>query len=223
MAKPTTTFEWPLYADATLAGLSALIPIIGIDWFFEDYFRRRIPAAVARRQERTLSLAVRYELNRYNSGGCLKSCLLLPLVTGFWVLKKLSKKILYFLSVKEAADQMNFYWHRAFLLDYALAAGHLETTESARMARQAIEQVVELNLSSPVYQLARQITANAHHILRSVFDAVRGKETRLIRQTRTAMDSKWSEFESYLKTLAQQYETIYLDLQAGPVESKEPA
>jgi hypothetical protein len=130
--KVDTSFNWATYADATFAGLSALIPIIALDWLCEQYFKRRIPSAIAKSRGTTLPLAVQYELNKnHNRAGCVKSCLLLPILTGFWLLKKLSKKILYFLSVKEAADNVNYYWHQAFLMDYALTAGHLETPELA--------------------------------------------------------------------------------------------
>ena len=37
--QPNTTFDWLIYADATFAGLSVLIPIPIIDWIFENIFR----------------------------------------------------------------------------------------------------------------------------------------------------------------------------------------
>ena len=32
------SFDWPMYADATFAGLSLLVPIPLLDWVFEQFF-----------------------------------------------------------------------------------------------------------------------------------------------------------------------------------------
>jgi len=208
--KTETSFNWAIYADATFAGLSALIPVIGVDWLFEQYFKRRIPSAIAKSHGQSLPLIVQYELNKnHNRAGCVKSCLLLPVLTGFWLLKKLSKKILYFLSVKEAADNVNYYWHQAFLIDYALTTGHLEAAESARKVRITIDSVIDESVSSPLYPLARQVVENVPHVLRTFFKVLRGKNSNVVNQTRQAMNDKWAEFAIYLQTVAKKYEHRY--------------
>ena len=74
-AKVETSFDWAMYADATYAGLSALIPVIGVDWLFEQYFKRRIPSAIAKGRGQKLPLIVQYELNKnHNRAGCVQSC-----------------------------------------------------------------------------------------------------------------------------------------------------
>jgi hypothetical protein len=128
----TTDFEWSRYADATLAGLSVLIPVPFVDDAFEAFFRRRIPGAVARSRGRTLSAEVRAVLDEEDGGR--GGCAALParLVVGLF--KRLSRKLLYFLTVKQAADSLSHYWYRAFLLDHMLASGHLDSADSARDA-----------------------------------------------------------------------------------------
>ena len=212
-----TSFNWAIYADATFAGLSALVPIIALDWLFEQFFKRRIPGAIARTQGKTLPIAVKHELNKnHNRMGCVKGCLLLPVLTGFWLLKKLSKKILYFLSVKEAADNVNYYWHQAFLIDYALTAGHLETPESARKARITIDNIMETTVGSPLYPLAGQVVEHVPHVLRTFFKVLRGKNSNVATQTQLAMSDKWAEFAAYLQTVAQKYEQSYQTADRDP-------
>jgi hypothetical protein len=222
--KAETSFDWVMYADATYAGLSALIPIIGVDWLFEQYFKRRIPSAIAKGRDQSLPLIVQYELNKnYNRAGCVKSCLLLPVLTGFWLLKKFSKKILYFLSVKEAADNVNYYWHQAFLIDYALVAGHLETPESAKKVRITIDNIIDQSVSSPLYPLAGQVVENVPHVLRTFFKVLRGKNSDVANQTQQAMSSKWAEFATYLQTIVQKYEEGYqtIELEQPKDQQKE--
>lgn len=55
--QPQTAFEWPIYADATFAGLAVLFPIPLLDWALEEYFRRRMPRTIARYRHHTLPLA----------------------------------------------------------------------------------------------------------------------------------------------------------------------
>src|SRR5918997_6943650 len=100
-----TAFDWAIYADATFAGLSVLIPIPLLDWVFEQFFRRRMLPTIAQRQGRQLPPAVRAQLNR-SSGSCLSTCLTAPLVATFWLLKSVSRKLLYFLTIKDATDQL---------------------------------------------------------------------------------------------------------------------
>jgi hypothetical protein len=60
---PQSVFEWPVYADATFAGLAVLFPIIVLDWALEEYFRRRMPRTIARYHRQTLPLAVIWAVN----------------------------------------------------------------------------------------------------------------------------------------------------------------
>jgi len=71
-AERSTAFDWSRYADATLAGLSVLIPVPFMDDAFEAFFRGRIPSAVARSRGQPLSPEVRRVLGEGEGGawGC---------------------------------------------------------------------------------------------------------------------------------------------------------
>jgi hypothetical protein len=210
MPEPRTEFGWPVYADATLAGLSVLIPIPLFDGFFEELFRKRVLATIMHHRQQTVQAIVYDEVNKI-SDGCLVSCLTLPFVATIELLKSVSRKLLYFLTVKRAADRLNYHWQRAFLLDYMLLVGHLESVESARMGREAIELVLR-NTASPLLGLAKHILMSPLRVWAIVRDARRGKENSWLQHTHAQMAQVWGEFADYLKALAAQYDKVYAEL-----------
>lgn len=220
MPKPQTKFAWPIYADATLAGLSVLIPIIGLDWVFETIFRRRVPGAIAKYRQLPLADFAKDALNQSDKG-CWATCLTLPLVLTIGLLKRLSRKLLYFLTVNEAADNVSYYWHRAFLVDYMLLAHHLDTPESAQIARQAMDEVLETTITSPLHQLAEQVVRHTRHILRTLWRARKGKEDEMLQQKKSIMLEHWRDFDIYFKELAVQYEQTYQKLSLQPGQEKQ--
>lgn len=205
---PHLEFDWGVYADATFAGLSFLIPIPFLDTAFEWVFQRRMPGAIARWRGRELSAEVMAELNRGDTG-CMQSCLLMPFWLTIQLVKRLSKKVLYFLTIKEASDQLSVYWHRAFLLDYALVAGHLDEAANARRARHIIETLAHPAHVSPLAQLAEQLTRGTRHIFRSLRRARQGAEDDSIEQKKNVMQAAWEGFGDYLRELAAKYEQAY--------------
>jgi hypothetical protein len=211
-AQPRTAFEWPLYVDATLAGLSVLIPILILDWLIEERFRRRMPAAVARHRRRTLSRDVIRVLNT-SSGGCLTTGFGLLLRIPLEILKHLSRRILFGLTLNDAAYKLSYYWQRAFLLDYMLACGHLDTMASAFHARLAMEDALR---TAPTHltRLARLVLQNTHHIGR-ILRRVRGASRRgtsaddALAQQRATMRGQWAQYEADLRALAERYDHMY--------------
>ncbi len=209
-ASPVATdFDWGVYADATMAGLAVLVPIPILDWLLEEIFRRRMPQAIARQRGQRLSSAVAAELNKSNRRWWL-TCLLLPVVGLFWLIKRISKKILYFLTVKEATDQVSLYWHQAFLMDYMLQQGHLEDEQSAAAARQAMWRVIKNSHRSPIWQLAQQIVSSSRHVARSLLKFRRGHEDELVQANKQRMRSSWQKFRGYFETLVPLYDQAYL-------------
>lgn len=209
--QPHSKFEWRIYANATFAGLAVLIPIIGLDWAFEEIFRRRMATSIAKYRQQPLADFAITALNSSDTT-CRESCLMLPLLLTVGLIKKLSKKILYFLTVKEAADKLNYYWHRAFLIDYMLLVGHLETEESAKIARQAMDEVLENIVVSPLRQVAAQVISRSKHILRTLRRAQKGVEDEVVRQNKVIMLEHWREFEVYFQQLAQAYIEQYQEI-----------
>lgn len=207
MPEVRTDFDWSRYADATLAGLSRLIPIPFVDDAFETYFRKRIPAAVARSRGSTLSSEVRAALEEQDAasrGGC--AALPARLVIGLF--KRLSRKLLYFLTVKQATDRLSYYWYRAFLVDYMLASGHLESTASARTAHQVMDEVLATT-RGPLPQLAQQMVAQMHHVWPTLRRARQGEEPDEVRQSRNLLERRWNEVAEHLNALAASYDEAY--------------
>jgi hypothetical protein len=211
--EPRTGFVWPVYANATFAGLSVLIPFPLVDWVFERHFRLRIPGSIVHYRGNSVPPPVIETLNQ-SSEGCLGSCLTLPFKAVFILLKRLSRKILYFLTVKEASDQLSFYWHRAFLIDYMLLAGHLKDEESARVAREAMERVLAETTISPLSSLARAVVTGPRHLFRTLRRARRGEEDELVQQKKRFLAQRWAEFEGYLQELAARYYQLYEQLRS---------
>jgi hypothetical protein len=203
----TTDFEWSRYADATLAGLSVLIPIPFVDDAFEAFFRKRIPGAVARSRGRPLSGEVRAVLEEDDAAG-RGGCAALParLVVGLF--KRLSRKLLYFLTVKQATDRLSYYWYRAFLVDHMLASGHLESTGSARTAHQAMEELLATT-AGPLPRLAQQMVTQMRNVWPALRRARRGEESDEVRQTRNQLERRWNELAEHLSAVAARYDEAY--------------
>ena len=205
--KVPADFDWLVFADATFAGLSVLIPIPLIDSLFEGIFRRRMAASIARRRQVAVSPAVLRHLERE---GCSPAgCLLWPLKQAVNLLGRISRKILYFLTIKEAADQLSYYWHRAFLLDYMLAASHLDEAAPPDVARQALARTLRETTTGPLNQLAAQVVGNTHHALRSLWRVFRRRRDSVLDDHRATMGKRWDEYRDYWLKLIQRYETTY--------------
>lgn len=202
-----TEFDWARYADATLAGLSVLIPVPFVDDAFERFFRRRIPGAVARSRGRRISGEVRAALEA-EDGARGWGCATLPLRLVVGLLKRLSRKLLYFLTVKQATDRLSHYWYRAFLLDHMLDAGHLEHPDSARAAHRAMEQVLAAT-AGPFPQVARQVVTQMRNVWPALRSARRGQEPDEVRETRTRLERQWGEIAGHFDDLAARYDEAY--------------
>jgi hypothetical protein len=203
---PRVSFDWPIYADATLAGLSTLIPLPLVDLFFEWLFRRRMPGVIARRNGRQLQPQVVQRLNR-GRFGCWPGCFMWPVTLLIQFIKRLYRTVLYFLTVKAAADNLSYYWHRAFLLDYMIRRGDLDDAAQAELATAALEQVLARTVASPVTQLAQQIVGGMSHALRAAWRWLRRREDEDVTAVRETMARSWSDVGGYLEQTAQAYET----------------
>lgn len=200
---PRTSFDWAIYADATLAGFSILIPIPLLDVFIEWLFRRRIPQAVARRNGRRLDPYTIYHLNS-EPLTCI-GCLLWPLSLILLLLKRLYRTILYFLTIKDASDKLSLYWHRAFLIDFMVRRGDLDDEETAKVAALAMREVLDRHAASPMQQLAVQIIGSTNHALRSLWRWRRKQEDEDLTNARQEMANTWERFAAYLEEVAEQY------------------
>ena len=213
LGSSTAAFDWSLYADATFAGLAVLVPLPLLDWMLEQFFRRRMVPAIARRHGQVLPPPVRAELTTAERS-CVASCVGLVVGATIGLVKRISRKLLYVLTIKDAANQLSFYWQRAYLIDHMIAAGHLESAASARFARLAMEQVLEQS-TSPLQGIAQQVIAGTRHIMPTLLKARRGRDDAVIRQAETRMRQNWGRVAVYLTALAARYDQTYRQLVAN--------
>ena len=210
--QPATRFEWPVYADATFAGLSILVPAPLVDDALEGFFRKRMPRRIAGARGRTLPDEVDAEL-REEGKGWGASLLMMPVTLTVGLAKRLSRKVLYFLTVKAATDGLSYYWHRALLLDHMLAAGHLDSAESARISRQAMDQVL-VKTAGPLRGLANQLVTRVQNVPQLLRRAREGDEKDAMEQAREPLEQQWGAVAGYLQTVAARYEEARRQLQA---------
>jgi hypothetical protein len=213
MHKPTTTFDALVYIDGTLAGLAILIPIPPVDWVLEMIFRRRMIKAISARRKIPVSAEVQALINRGEPLSCW-GCWLWPLTAVFYLLKRFSRKILYFLTIKEATDQVSYYWHRAFLLDYMIVEGHLANLEKAALAQQAMRTVLADTTTSPLYKFATEWIRGVRHNWRITLRLFRSRNIRhYLQENETLLKDNWNAAAGYLSTLALRYNDLYLQLE----------
>ncbi|ANM30680.1 hypothetical protein ABI59_15520 [Acidobacteria bacterium Mor1] len=207
MDEPRNSFYWPVYADATFAGLAVLIPIPLLDMLLEWIFRNRMPAAIAGSRGKPLDRRIIRELNRVE--WTLAGCLLLPLKLVLVFLKRLYRTILYFLTIKDATDKLSLYWHRAFLIDHALRRGDLIELDRCHASARTIQRLLEETRTSPVNQLAGHVVSGAHHVLRAAFRRLRrGTEDEVSQAANEQMGRGWTDLRGYFDDLAVKYDEL---------------
>jgi hypothetical protein len=216
-----TDFDWLIYADATFAGLSLLLPIPFVDGLLETYFRRRMPGDIARRRGRTLSRQAIRAVNRQR-GAWWPGCLLWPGQAVVYLIRNLWRTLIYILTVYDTSEKLSYYWHRAFLLDYAIGRGDLDRPARAEIAAAALHRVLETTQTSPLLNLAGEIVQAARSrigaLARALFRGARRQKTPEARQTATLLAARWAEFRDYLIELAGRYDVTLAELERVKTE-----
>ena len=207
----TTDFDWIVYADATFAGLAILLPFPFVDSWLEDYFRRRMPRDIARRRGRVLSKAAVREVNRERSQSFLRGCLLWPLEQIVYLVRNMYRTVVYFFTVVDATDKLSHYWHRAFLIDYMIARGHLDDPTRAAAAGEALRRVLQTVETSPMRNLAGELiefaSGQVRGLTRAFYRFLRHREeTAEFKHQRQTIADRWAEFGDYLPEVADTYE-----------------
>jgi len=205
-------FDWRVYSDATCAGLSVLIPLPLIDIVFEIIFRRRIPGAVAKIRRQPVAPEVRGRLGRSVDGPLsLSGCIAAPVAIGKYILRRLWRKIIYIFAVKDATTALADYWHRAYLTDHMVRAGHLGPEADTDLAIDVYTEVLRSIDPSPLMGLARQTVANVRHVLRLLIQARRLGATEVTRSIGESLSSHWRGAEKSFKAVADHYNERYAE------------
>jgi hypothetical protein len=212
-------FDWRIYADATCAGLSVLIPLPLVDLVFETIFRRRIPGKISNARGSEILPATKIQLARpVNDSLSWSGCLSVPFMIGRYVLRRLWRKIVFIFAVKDATAALTEYWHRAFLTDHMVRAGHLAPNVDTDLAVRVYRQVLQEIDPSPLTGLARQTVANARNVLRVLVRARRLGAAEVTKSFGEVFSSHWKVASESLVITSQRYNARY----AAEVELKEP-
>jgi hypothetical protein len=153
---------------AILAGICALSPIPFIDDLFIGAIRRRVLGRIFQAHGAALTWSQRRALTRGHRG-CLVGCLVAVVV---YPVRKIFRKIFYFLAVKEAVDVASRLLHESWLVEHALSRGCLDLEELAEdkepLARLnlAIHLTCEEVDTSPVNQILRRSFAGSRVFMR---------------------------------------------------------
>jgi hypothetical protein len=203
-------FDWRIYADATCAGLSVLIPVPLVDLVFETIFRRRIPGKISKTRGSEILPRTKVQLARpVNDALSLSGCLAVPFMVVRYVLRRLWRKIIYIFAVKDATTALTEYWHRAFLTDHMVRAGHLVPDVDTDLAVRVYRQVLQEIDPSPLTGLARQTVANARNVLRVLVRARRLGAAEVAKSFGEVFSSHWKVASQSLVTTSQRYNARY--------------
>jgi hypothetical protein len=126
-----------------------------------------------------------------------------------YVLRRLWRKIIYIFAIKDATTALTEYWHRAFLIDHMVRAGHLEPDTDTDLAVRVYRQVLNEIDPSPLTGLARQTVANARHVLRVLARARRLGAAEVTKSFGEVFSSHWMVASESLLVTSQRYNARY--------------
>lgn len=167
---------------SVVGGLCPLVPIPFVDDVILYFLRRSMIRGVVGAEGVVLTREhVRHLAKR--PSGCLLGCLWSVVVAG---IKRLFRKIVYFLAVKSAIDTASALLHEGLLLQYAAASGHLDVLEKQRLedVGRAIHEVCQQTDTSPFTQILRRAFRGSRVMWRRSARQV----VRLLRRYRKAPD-----------------------------------
>jgi len=209
--------DWRVYADATCAGLSALIPIPFVDLIFELIFRKRMPGAIAMVRGQELDLLAKTELGRSQSDlMTAKGCVILPLKLAKMIIKRIWRKLIYIFTIADAVNQLSAYWHRAFLLDHVIRAGHTLPGVDIDRTVEVFERVLDEADTSGLVGLARQAVVGAKHVPMLLRRARRGSAERFTQEQEALLGAHWDTVETSLRKVAVAYNEAYVTMSSVP-------
>jgi hypothetical protein len=201
-------FDWRIYADATGAGLSALIPLPFLDLAVEALFRRRVPGAVCRARGVPIAPETSRALGQFRPWITLRGCLLAPVSLTLYTLKRLSRKLLYFLTVHEAVNSVSLYWHRAYLIDHLARRGHLTPPSPVDLPVEALERTLAEADTGALRHVARHVVHGSRHVLLTLLRARRRGAAEILRGPQAVLAGQWELVSAHLEKVARSYDAI---------------
>lgn len=182
---PTSAWFRQVTFHGVLAGLCPLIPIPFVDDKVLVWVRRRMVRDVLRdhglepSQEQVRILEGSIEKSFLD--GCLRTAFLLPLLKiSTYLLRKVFRKILIVLTLKECSDRFSEALHEGYLLHRAAAEWEGGDATGVKQVRAAIRQACDEVDPRPVHQLAKKTFRGSRKLL---VQAAR-RLTRVVRSER---------------------------------------
>ena len=155
MTKPDLAGQRIIRTYAVLSGLTPLIPVPFVDDLANAYFRRRMVRGLAAARSLPFPETDVRTMTDEPSRGCLLGCLVAPIL---YLLKRVFRKIFYFLEWKRAIDTASQTYHFGSVLDHAFERrwpAPAGSVEAARL-RAAIDAVLARRGTSPIDKAIRE-------------------------------------------------------------------
>jgi hypothetical protein len=168
-----------ILTHAVLTGLTPLIPIPLLDDLVKAYFLRRLVRRLGASHGFTLDPEDVKILADEPETGCLPGCLGRVLL---YPVKKIFRKIFFFLEWKRATDLVSRTYHRGYLLDHAIREGWYGPglgLQPAQAVRAAVDAVCVEVPTSPVTQAVRGVFGQSKAALKGAVSLLQGSLQRV--------------------------------------------
>ncbi len=202
---PTPDTNRLLITSAVLTGLTPLIPIPIVDDVAYTQLMRQMTARLAASCEIELSELEIATLSDARGGSCLPGCLGTIIV---YPLRKLFRKIFFFLEWKRAVDTVSRTYYHGYLLDVALREGYLKSRKSEEL-RAAVDRVL-LRLDTRFIERAvKSVFRNSKNVLRGAGDLLASKfSSRRGKSEKVASDQEEQQIEGVVAQLQSAFATL---------------
>jgi hypothetical protein len=118
--------------------------------------------------------------------------------------------VVYIFAITDATYQVSSYWHRAYLLDHLIRAGHAGPDVDWGRAAAVFEGVMRDADTGSLTGLARQTVGSTHRVLRLLVRARRRGAVDEADSLSAILRSHWVAAEASLERVAVQYNEAYL-------------
>lgn len=185
MATTEISNQRTIVTYAVLAGLTPLIPVPFLDDMVKAYFKRRMVRALAGSRNQALNANQVRKLADDRESGCLLGCL--TAVT-LYPLKKIFRKIFFFLEWKRAIDTVSHTYYQGYLIDYAMGQAWLVPAGSlpVETLRPAVDSVLKQINTSLIERLVVETFRQSKSTLRSAVGLMKRALGGLSRKTSEA-------------------------------------
>jgi uncharacterized protein (DUF697 family) len=209
---PSSTALASVVTYSVMGGLCPLIPVPFIDDIILSVIRKRMVASLCQAHQLSPSKAAIKALSKEKSGcalGCLFSVVAYPV-------KKILKKVFFFLSIKGAVDTTSTMLHRGYLLNHCLVSGVLNAAtleDQASLLRVQTSIVTACDHVDPrpinqilkrVFGASRALLSGAARNLWALFRKERVTSANREESAARAMDKAEVEETSELRTILQE-------------------